>query len=105
MLLWPLSGIAGSVEIGNGVTLAAQTGVKDHVTIGDGCVVAARGGVIGDLPSGVTVSGFPARDHRLEKRVQAAQLHLPELLERIRSLEREVNNLQKKKENRLDGEI
>ncbi len=85
-----LSGVAGSVEIGDNVTLAAQTGIKDHVRIEDGSVVAARAGVIGDIPKGAVVSGFPARDHRLEKRAQAALLHLPEIMERLRTLENEV---------------
>ena len=76
-----LVGVAGSVTIGDNVTLAGQAGVKDHVTIGDDCVVAARAGVVGDLKKGLTVSGFPARDHRLEKRVQAARLHLPEMMQ------------------------
>jgi UDP-3-O-[3-hydroxymyristoyl] glucosamine N-acyltransferase len=88
-----LSGIAGSAVIGDNVTLAAQSGVGDHVRIGDGCKVAARGGVIGDLREGSVVSGFPARDHMAEKRVQAARLHLPEILERLRSLEDEVARL------------
>ncbi|MCL5103951.1 MAG: UDP-3-O-(3-hydroxymyristoyl)glucosamine N-acyltransferase [Armatimonadetes bacterium] len=89
-----LSGVAGSVEIGNGVTLAAQTGIKDHVRIEDGAVIAARAGVIGNVGKGATVSGFPARDHRSEKRVEAARLHLPDILERLRALEREVKKLQ-----------
>jgi|YNPNPStandDraft_1061719.scaffolds.fasta_scaffold00001_71 UDP-3-O-[3-hydroxymyristoyl] glucosamine N-acyltransferase len=88
-----LSGIAGSVEIGNGVTLAAQTGVKDHVVIEDGCIVAARAGVIGNIKRGSVVSGFPARDHRAEKRAQAAWLRLPEMMERIRALEGELQEL------------
>lgn len=88
-----LSGVAGSVRIGDGVTLAAQTGVKDHVRIGDGAVLAARAGVIGDVADGAVVSGFPARDHRLEKRVEAARLHLPEILKRLRALEKELENL------------
>lgn len=88
-----LSGIAGSVEIGNGVTLAAQTGVKDHVRIEDGAVVAARSGVIGDVEKGTTVSGFPAREHKIEMRAQAARLRLPDILERLRTLEREVRAL------------
>lgn len=88
-----LSGVAGSVEIGNGVTLAAQTGVKDHVRIEDGAVVAARAGVIGNVSKGSVVSGFPARDHHLEKRVEAARLHLPEILQRIRALEDQLREL------------
>ncbi len=95
-----LSGIAGSVEIGDGVTLAAQVGVKDHVRIEDGAIVAARAGVIGDIKKGAVVSGFPARDHATEKRAQAAFLHLPDLLERVRSLEREVKRLRGHSEHR-----
>ena len=88
-----LSGVAGSVEIGDNVTLAAQTGVKDHVRIEDGSVVAARAGVIGDVKAGSIVSGFPAREHSAEKRAQAAWLRLPDLMERIRVLERQVERL------------
>lgn len=88
-----MSGVAGSVEIGDNVTLAAQVGVKDHVRIGDGCVVAARAGVIGNLRKGSVVSGFPARDHSTEKRLEAARLHLPEILHRLRALEAQVHEL------------
>lgn len=88
-----LVGIAGSVTVGDNVTLAGQAGVKDHVTIEEGCVIAARAGVVGDLAKGSMVSGFPARDHRLEKRAQAARLHLPEILQRLRALETEVERL------------
>jgi len=81
------------VEIGDNVTLAAQTGVKDNVRIEDGSVVAARAGVIGDVKKGSIVSGFPARDHSAEKRAQAAWLRLPDVIERVRALEREVERL------------
>ena len=99
-VLVALVGVAGSVTIGDNVTLAGQSGVKDHVTIEDGSVVAARAGVVGNLPKGVTVSGFPARDHRLEKRVLAASFHLPEIMQRLKSLEAEVERL---RDNREDG--
>ncbi|MGI6296031.1 MAG: UDP-3-O-(3-hydroxymyristoyl)glucosamine N-acyltransferase [Armatimonadota bacterium] len=91
-------GVAGSVKIGNNVTLAGQAGVKDHVSIGDGCIVAARAGVIGDLAAGSVVSGFPARDHTIEKRMQAANLRLPDMLKRLRELEAEIKKLQEGEE-------
>jgi UDP-3-O-[3-hydroxymyristoyl] glucosamine N-acyltransferase len=97
-----LSGVAGSVEIGDNVTLAAQTGVKDHVTIGDGCVVAARAGVIGNLARGKVVSGFPARDHTAEKRIEAARLHLPDMLRRLAAIERELSRLRARDEDYAD---
>ena len=99
-----LSGVAGSVEIGNGVTLAAQSGIKDHVRIGDGSIVAARAGVIGDIPKGSVVSGFPARDHCMERRVQAARLHLPEVFQRLRALETELAELREKVKSDNDGD-
>ncbi|MHB9035292.1 MAG: UDP-3-O-(3-hydroxymyristoyl)glucosamine N-acyltransferase [Armatimonadota bacterium] len=100
-----LSGIAGSVEIGNGVVLAAQTGVKDHVRIEDGAVVAARAGVIGNIDKGITVSGFPAREHRSEMRAQAARQRLPEILARLRELEKEVAKLRDGGESDADERV
>ena len=88
-----LSGVAGSVEIGDRVTLAAQSGVSDHVRIEDDSIVAARAGVIGDVKKASVVSGFPARNHGVEKRAQATWLRLPEMMERIRVLESELERL------------
>ena len=54
------SGLAGSVRIGRGVLLGGQAGIADHVSIGDAARVAAKSGVIGDVPSGAVVAGYPA---------------------------------------------
>ncbi len=89
-LVVAMSGIAGSATIGNRVTLAGQSGVAGHLTIGRNCVVAARGLVAGNLPSGSFVSGFPARPHKENMRVIAAQRRLPELLQRLKQLEEQV---------------
>ena len=98
-------GVAGSVEIGNNVTMAGQAGIKDHVTIGDGCMIASRAGVTGNIQEGSVVSGFPARDHSAEKRVQAARLHLPEILQRLRALESEVKQLRNTEKGSRDDNI
>lgn len=89
-----LTGISGSVRIGDGVVFGGQAGVKDHVTVGDGAVIAARAGVIGNVPAGVTLSGFPARDHSEEMQLQAQMRRLPELVKRIRDLEEQIRRLQ-----------
>jgi len=88
-----LSGVAGSARIGDNVTCAAQSGIKDHVVLGDRVTVAARAGVTGDVPDGLTVSGYPAREHRFERRVEATRLHLPEIMQRLRLLERQVSDM------------
>jgi UDP-3-O-[3-hydroxymyristoyl] glucosamine N-acyltransferase len=90
------AGIAGSVDIGNGVILAGQAGIKDHVTIGNGARVLAQGGVISDVPAGETYSGYPARSHIAKQREYAALAHLPEYIKRIRALEKQIAELEKR---------
>jgi UDP-3-O-[3-hydroxymyristoyl] glucosamine N-acyltransferase len=80
-------GLSGSTRIGAGCRLAGQVGTTGHLKIGDGSTIAARAVVTKDLPDGSFVSGFPARPHAEELRVQAALRKLPELLRRIRALE------------------
>lgn len=87
------TGIAGSVKIGDGVIFGGQAGVKDHVSIGKASKIAARAGVIGDIPGGTVVSGFPARDHHEEKRAQAYIRRLPEMARKIKELEDELNEI------------
>ena len=85
------SGIAGSARIGNHVTLAGQCGVIGHITIGDYCVAASRAGITADLKPGSIVSGYPAIDHKQWLRVQKVYKELPELLRRVRELERRLD--------------
>ena len=54
------SGFAGSVIVGRGVLVGGQAGFADHVSVGDGARIAAKSGVIGDVPAGATVAGYPA---------------------------------------------
>ncbi len=90
----------GSTKIGDGCILAGQVGIADHVTIGKGVTIAGRSGVTKDIPDGVTVSGFPAREHREENRFQASLRRVPSYLERLRDLEREVERLKSAPEDR-----
>lgn len=93
-LLISHSGLAGSASIGDGVILAAQAGVRDHVHVADGVVVGGKAGVTKDVTEeGAVVSGFPARNHREEMRLQAALRRVPELRETVRQLERDLRDL------------
>ncbi|MEZ4220558.1 MAG: UDP-3-O-(3-hydroxymyristoyl)glucosamine N-acyltransferase [Polyangiaceae bacterium] len=67
-------GFAGSVELGNGVQVGGQAGFKDHVRVGDGARIAAQSGVIGDIPPGAVVAGFPAVDKTRFMRAMARVL-------------------------------
>lgn len=58
------SGLAGSVTLGNGVIIGGSASIKDHTTIGDRAVVGAGSGVVGDIPAGKTMLGYPAVEAR-----------------------------------------
>ncbi len=82
------TGIAGSVIIGKNVTIAGQVGIAGHLTIGDGAVLGAQCGVAQDVPAGAVVLGAPAVDHRQFKRAHVALQRLPDLLPKLRKLDK-----------------
>jgi len=87
-LLAAQAGLAGSTRLGRGVQMGGQSGAAGHLTIGDGVQVVAQAGVASSVSPGQVVGGTPAFDVRLWRRVAAALLHLPDLLRRVRRLER-----------------
>ncbi len=88
-------GISGSTELGNGVTLAGQAGLVGHIVVGDRAMVGAQGGVTKSVPPDTTVSGYPAREHRVAKRLYAHTAMLPTLFERVRELEQRLREMEK----------
>lgn len=89
-LLAAQTGLAGGTRLGTGVMLGGQVGSAGHLTIGDGAQVAAQSGIHADIPAGTVWGGYPAMDARLWRRVTSAVMRLPELLRRVRRLERAV---------------
>ncbi len=77
------SGVAGSTKIGDRVIIAAQAGVRDHTEVGSDCIVGGRAGVTKPVKRGTVVSGYPAREHREELRIEAAVSRLPEFMARV----------------------
>jgi UDP-3-O-[3-hydroxymyristoyl] glucosamine N-acyltransferase len=92
-LMVGLLGIAGSTKVGHHVTLAGQVGVAGHLDVGDNVVVGAQSGIINDVPDGTTVVGSPALPATKARRVYAVFTQLPELLDRVRKLEQQVEEL------------
>jgi len=84
-LLCAQVGLAGSSHIGKNVILAGQVGVAGHCTVGDGAVATAQSGIPGDVPPGVTVSGYPAFDNRKWLRSAAIFQRLPDLIRELKS--------------------
>jgi UDP-3-O-[3-hydroxymyristoyl] glucosamine N-acyltransferase len=83
-------GVAGSSRLGSRVTLAGQVGVAGHLTIGDGAIATAQTGIPSDVAPGALVSGYPAIDNRAWLKASALFARLPELLKRVRELERKL---------------
>jgi UDP-3-O-[3-hydroxymyristoyl] glucosamine N-acyltransferase len=82
------SGLAGGTVVGRRVFFMAQTGAANRPHIGDGAFIGARGGVLQDVEPGRRVYGFPAVPERTWHRTMAVLHRLPEVLRRLRRLER-----------------
>jgi len=89
-------GFAGSTRLGDYVVVASQSGIADHLKIGNQAVIGAKSGIMRDIPDGVRVLGIPAMPDRQAKRQIIATQQLPELLHRMRDLEKEVAELRAK---------
>jgi UDP-3-O-[3-hydroxymyristoyl] glucosamine N-acyltransferase len=87
------TGISGSVSVGDGAVLAGKVGVSDHVRIGPGARIGGGAAVTKEVPAGETYWGTPARPMARVLREQAALARLPELLRRVKALERELRAL------------
>jgi UDP-3-O-[3-hydroxymyristoyl] glucosamine N-acyltransferase len=96
-------GISGSSRVGNGVVLAGQVGVADHVTIGDGAIVGAQSGVPTDIEAGAKMLGTPARPMMQAKRIFVSESQLPDLGRKLRELERRVDRLEGRGDERRDA--
>jgi len=89
-------GISGSVELGEGVVMAGQVGCVGHITIGNRVVAGAQSGITKSIPDDTTVSGYPAREHRIAKKLYGDTTRIPEMRKRIRELEKRIEELQKR---------
>ena len=81
-------GLSGSTKVGRFVRMGGQAGSAGHLVIGDGAQIAAQSGIHHPVPAGLTVGGSPAIDVTLWRRMVAAMPRLPDLLRRVRRLEK-----------------
>ena len=86
-------GIGGSSEIEDYVVLGGQVGVADHVHVGRGAQVAAKSAVYTRLQGGLQAGGIPAVPIKDFRRQMAASARLPDLLKRVRRLEKQLEAL------------
>jgi UDP-3-O-[3-hydroxymyristoyl] glucosamine N-acyltransferase len=83
-------GIAGSSRLGAGCMLGGNAGLADGVTLGNGVMVGANSGVNADWPDGSIIQGSPALPMKQFWKNMAALNRLPELLKRVKGLEKHL---------------
>jgi UDP-3-O-[3-hydroxymyristoyl] glucosamine N-acyltransferase len=86
-------GFAGSTHLGDYSVIASQSGIAGHLKLGTQSTVGAKSGVMRDVPDGGTVLGIPAMPDRQTKRQWVAMQQLPELVRRVRDLEKQIDAL------------
>ncbi len=88
------SGIAGSTILEDYVVIGGQVGIADHVRIGQGTKVGSQSGINSDLKAGSNVRGAPAYSYMFAQRLEVFRKRLPELFERVSTLEETIRLLQ-----------
>ena len=87
-------GIAGSSKIGDRLTAGGQVGFADHVTVGDNVTLTGRAGVMGVLEGPGYYGGAPCMPIRQYHRVLAITTELPDLVKRLKALEKKIQELE-----------
>jgi UDP-3-O-[3-hydroxymyristoyl] glucosamine N-acyltransferase len=84
------AGIAGSTRLGDYCVITAQVGLSGHLKLGNQVIVGAQAGVMRDVPDEGRVWGYPAGPEKEVKRQVIAVTQLPELIKRVRELEKKL---------------
>ncbi len=88
------SGVSGSTKLGKNVMIGGQAGIVGHITIADGAKINAQSGVSKSIKEpGAAVTGSPAYDYTSALRSQAITRNLPDLEKRIKTLEKQIQDL------------
>jgi UDP-3-O-[3-hydroxymyristoyl] glucosamine N-acyltransferase len=86
-----LAGFSGGTKIGKACIIAGQIGTNQHITVGDGAIITARTGVTKSVEAGKLIGGMmPAMDYQAWRKSQVLYARLPELFERLKKLEKEI---------------
>lgn len=87
------TGIAGSTKIGANCMIGGQVGIVGHIQIADEVKIAAQSGIQSSITqSGAIVQGSPAFDIGEYKRSYVGFRRLPDLLQRVDQLEKQLRN-------------
>jgi UDP-3-O-[3-hydroxymyristoyl] glucosamine N-acyltransferase len=88
-------GIGGSTKVGDNTILAGQAGLVGHIRIGKGVVIGGQSGVTKDIPDNTTIFGYPAREIKKTKKIEACLSHLPEYIRRLKEIEKNLKEIRR----------
>lgn len=86
------TGVAGSTKVGAHCMFGGQVGMAGHITIGDNVMVAAQSGIKDRVKSGSRLFGSPAVDFREYARNQVNISRIPDLVAKVKRIERILDN-------------
>ncbi|MFO7810472.1 MAG: UDP-3-O-(3-hydroxymyristoyl)glucosamine N-acyltransferase [Candidatus Delongbacteria bacterium] len=90
------TGISGSTSIGDNCMVGGQVGFVGHIKIGSGVMIGAQAGVSKDLKDGSVVTGTPCREISKQRKIDASLSRLPDIIYKIRDVEKKIKDLTKK---------
>jgi UDP-3-O-[3-hydroxymyristoyl] glucosamine N-acyltransferase len=97
-LICSQTGLAGSSVIGKRVILAGQVGIAGHLKVGDDAVLTAKSATSHDVEPGKIISGIPGFENKDWLRATAAYRKLGEIVQRLRGLEKKVEEMSRDRE-------
>lgn len=93
------TGVSGSTKVGKNCIIGGQVGIVGHITIADGTKIAAQSGIGNSIKEeNTTVQGSPAFSIGEYKRSYVLFKNFPDLNDRIKSLEKILQELKQSAE-------
>jgi UDP-3-O-[3-hydroxymyristoyl] glucosamine N-acyltransferase len=81
------TGVCGSSSIGDSVRIGCNVGIVGHVRVEDGCRIEDFSGISKNVAAGSHLTGYPAMDPSLALQHRKMEEELPQLYERVKTLE------------------
>jgi len=92
------TGIAGSTKLGKNMMVGGQVGIVGHIQLANGTMIGAQAGVPKTIKKeGTMLLGSPAYDADDYKKSYMGFRRLPQIMERLKALEAELENIKNKK--------
>jgi UDP-3-O-[3-hydroxymyristoyl] glucosamine N-acyltransferase len=91
------AGIAGSARIGERCVIAGQVGIVGHIELANGTIIGAKSGVPQTIKQeNAQWSGIPILPHKETVRLNIMLKNLPEIIQKVRELDRTIEQIKQK---------